>query len=189
MKRIAQVLIVANIVVFALEAMYGDAFIDRFALWPLGRGFAWWQIVTSAFLHADPTHLLVNMLGLWMFGRDVERALGSMRFVQLYFLSILTAAIAQLIVTALMQQNAPTLGASGALFGVLGAFAMLYPNRVIMLLIPPIPLPARIFVFLYALVELASGVFGTQAGVAHFAHLGGLAGGLWLLSRWRKQVY
>lgn len=189
MKRVVQTLMIVNIFIFALEVVYGDAFVERFALWPLQHGFAWWQLFTSAFLHADPMHLLVNMFGLWMFGRDVERALGSRYFVQLYFLSALTAALAQLVVTALLQQTAPTLGASGAVFGILGAFALLYPKRIIVLLIPPIPLPAPIFVFCYAAIELAMGVLGTQAGVAHFAHLGGLAGGLWLVRRWRRRAH
>lgn len=188
MKYVTQTLLVINVLVFGLEAMYGDAFIERFALWPLWHGFAWWQLITSAFLHADPMHLLVNMFGLWMFGRDVERALGSRHFVQLYFLSALTAALAQIVVTALLQQNEPTLGASGAVFGILGAFALLYPKRIIVLLIPPIPLPAPVFVFCYAAIELASGVLGTQAGVAHFAHLGGLAGGIWIVWHWRRQI-
>ena len=186
MKAVTQTLMMINIVVFGLEVLFGDPFVEFFALWPLQHGFAWWQLVTSAFLHADPMHLLVNMFGLWMFGSDVERALGGGRFLRLYFLSALTAALAQIVVTALLQQTAPTLGASGAVFGILGAFALLYPNRVIVLLIPPIPLPARMFVFLYAAIELALGVLGTQAGVAHFAHLGGLVGGLWLVRRWRR---
>lgn len=184
-RRITQTLVVINALIFSLEILFGDTVIERFALWPLRHGFAWWQLITSAFLHADPMHLLVNMFGLWMFGRDVERALGARHFVQLYFLSALTAALAQLAVTALLHQAEPTLGASGAVFGILGAFALLYPKRVIVLLIPPIPLPAPIFVFCYAAIELAMGVLGTQAGVAHFAHLGGLAGGLWVVRHWR----
>ncbi len=186
MKHITQTLVVINVLVFGLEALYGDAFIERFALWPLHHGFAWWQLITSAFLHGYPMHLFVNMFGLWMFGRDIERALGPRRFLQLYFLSALT--LTQLAVTALLQQTEPTLGASGAVFGILGAFALLYPKRIIVLLIPPIPLPARVFIFGYAAIELALGVLGTQAGVAHFAHLGGLAGGLWAVWHWRRSA-
>lgn len=189
MRNVTKFLVYANILVFAVEMVFGDAVIAHFALWPLRYGFAWWQLITSAFLHADLMHLFVNMFGLWMFGRDVERVLGARRFVQLYFLSALTASFAQLLVTALLRQTEPTLGASGAVFGMLGAFALLFPNRVIVLLFPPIPMPARVFVFCYAVVELTAGVLGTQAGVAHFAHLGGLAGGLWLMWRWRRHAF
>ena len=187
LKNITQKLIVINVLIFALEVMSGDTFIEYFALWPLGHGFIGWQLISSAFLHAYPMHLLVNMFGLWMFGRDIERVLGSRYFLALYFLSALTAALTQLVVTTWLQQSEPTLGASGAVFGILGAFAMLYPNRIIVLLFPPIPLPARLFVFLYAAFELAEGVLGTNAGVAHFAHLGGLVGGFWMVRHWRRR--
>ena len=189
MKSLTYVLLAINVVVFGLEMQFGNPFIERFALWPLHHGFAWWQLVTSAFLHGYPLHLFVNMFGLWMFGREVERALGALRFAQLYFLSAVTAALAQLAVTAALHQTEATLGASGAVFGILGAFALLYPRRIIMLLFPPIPLPAPVFVFGYAAIELAMGVLGTEAGVAHFAHLGGLAGGLWLVWLWRRRRY
>jgi membrane associated rhomboid family serine protease len=184
--QVTYLLLAANLVVFGLEAQLGDAFIEKFALWPPGHGFAIWQPVTCAFLHANGAHLFTNMFGLWMFGRDVERTLGASRFAQLYGVSLLTASFAQLLVGVLMQSDVPTLGASGALFGILGAFATLYPRRTIMLMLPPIALPARVFVAIYALIELYSGVAGTQQGVAHFAHLGGLAGG-WLLLRYWMQ--
>ena len=179
-------LLLINVGVFALQLIFGDSVIDTFALWPLGGGFQPWQIITGAFLHGGYAHLAMNMFGLWMFGRDVELSLGTNRFLQLYFLSALTASAAQLMVTSALAQAVPTLGASGAIFGILGAFAMLYPQRIIVLLIPPIPLPAPVFVFLYAVIELFSGIYGTQAGVAHFAHLGGLVGGLLLVWYWRR---
>jgi membrane associated rhomboid family serine protease len=183
---VTQCLLWLNIAIFLLELACGDVAIRRFALWPLGHGFAAWQVVTSAFLHGSVLHLFLNLFGLRMFGREVEPAVGSGRFLFLYFLSAVTASATQLLVTALLGQAEPTLGASGAVFGVLGAFAIVFPHRVLVLLFPPIPLPARLFVILYATAELLAGVYGTDAGIAHFAHLGGLAGGLACIWRWRR---
>jgi len=185
---LSYLLLAANIIVFGLETQFSDAVIKPFALWPLGAGFEPWQLFSYAFLHGSLGHLAANMFGLWMFGRDVEGELGSVKFLQLYITSLLAAAVTQLSFAALTGVHQPTLGASGAIFGILAAFALLFPRRVIILLIPPIPLPAPLFVALYALFELYSGVSGFQAGVAHFAHLGGLAGGLWAISHRRKQV-
>lgn len=186
MTPLTYLLLIANVLVFGLEMQFGDPFLRAFALWPLGAGFAPWQIFTSAFLHAGLSHIGLNMFGLWMFGREVERAIGSARFGQLYLTSVVCASLAQLGVGLLQTSVHPTIGASGGLFGVMAAFAMLFPKRIIVLLIPPIPLPARWFVILYAAVELFSGVYGTFEGVAHFAHLGGLVGG-WLVVRgWRR---
>ncbi|MBX6419736.1 MAG: rhomboid family intramembrane serine protease [Nevskia sp.] len=180
-------LLLANAVVFLIEVRAGVRFVEAYALWPLGPQFHLWQILTSAFLHGSLVHLAMNLFGLWMFGRDVERALGSARFVELYLVSAVTASVTQLLVTAALAQRVPTLGASGALFGVLAAYGWLFPRRVILMLFPPIALPAPLFVLAYAALELFSGVFGTQQGVAHFAHLGGLAGGFLLLWHWRAR--
>jgi membrane associated rhomboid family serine protease len=183
---VTYLLLIANILVFGLQTQARDGLIGAFALWPLGGGFAPWQIVTSAFLHGGTLHLAANMFGIWMFGRDVERALGSMRFAQLYTVSVLAAAGTQLVVTTALGERVPTVGASGGLFGLLAAYAILFPRRTVILLFPPIPLPAPVFVTLYALFELYAGITGTQSGVAHFAHLGGLVGGFMALRRWRR---
>jgi len=157
------------------------------ALWPLGEYFKPWQLLSYAFLHGGVSHLVFNMLGLYMFGGDIERVLGTRRFALLYFTSVLTAAIAQLAVNAVTASDIPTVGASGGLFGLLLVFALLFPQRKMILLILPIPMPAWLFVTLYAGVELYMGVTGTMQGVAHFAHLGGLLGGglMWLI--WRVE--
>jgi membrane associated rhomboid family serine protease len=181
-------LLIANIAIFGLELLFGGALVQRYALWPIGAGFAPWQIFTGAFLHGSLMHLAANMLGLFVFGRDVERALGQWRFALLYTLSIVTAAAAQLAVGVLLRDPHPVVGASGALFGVMVAFAMLFPKRVIILLFPPIPLPAPLFVVLYAAFELYAGVTGSMSGVAHFAHLGGLVGGFVLMRLWRVRA-
>lgn len=185
MSPITYLLLAVNLLVFYLQAQSGAPLLERYALWPIGEGFMAWQLFTSAFLHGSLLHLGTNMFGLWMFGREVERVLGPLRFLQLYGLSVFTAALTQLVVTWWLQQWQPTVGASGGLFGVLAAFALLFPERRVLLLFPPIPMPARAFVVFYAVFELYAGVTGTMAGVAHFAHLGGLFGGGWLLWRWR----
>ncbi|MDR3417478.1 MAG: rhomboid family intramembrane serine protease [Nevskia sp.] len=187
MTPLTYALLAANLAMFVLETQLGNTFLTPLVLWPLGAGFHLWQPLTSAFLHGNVAHLATNMFALWMFGRPVERALGSGRFLALYSASLATAAATQLLVTSLLPDKVPTLGASGAVFGVLAAFAVLYPNRKVMLLFPPIPMPARVFVFLYALLELFAGVTGTMPGIAHFAHLGGLVGGVALLRYWRRR--
>ena len=161
--------------------------IASLALWPLYAHFMPWQLVTYAFLHASPTHLLFNMYGLWMFGRDLEILLGRRVFLQLYFASILSAALMQLLATSFTGSIYPTVGASGGVFGVLLAYGKFFPNRIIVLLTPPIPLPAWLFVILYAGIELMLGVTETQAGVAHFARLGGMIGGYIVIHRWRRR--
>ena len=182
---IVHLLILANLAGFLLELGMAPEDLSALALWPLGAGFMPWQPVTHAFLHAGFAHLAVNMFGLWMFGRDVEAVLGKAAMCKLYILSVLSAALAQLLVAAGTGTPDATVGASGGVFGVLLAYAMYFPQRVIVLLFPPIPLPAWLFVSLYALVELALGVLGADAGVAHFGHLGGMAGAYLMLRRRR----
>jgi membrane associated rhomboid family serine protease len=158
------------------------------ALWPLGSGeFMPWQVVTYAFMHGSMIHIFFNMMALWMFGGELERVWGPQRFAHFYAASILTAAGAQLLIAPLLGQGYPTVGASGGTFGLLLAFGMMFPNRTIMPLFPPIPMKAKVFVAIYGGIELFMGVTGTASGVAHFAHLGGMLGG-WLMMRyWRGQ--
>jgi membrane associated rhomboid family serine protease len=194
---ITRILITANVVVFALQAIFGDVVIEWFALWPFGHytvpelhavvGFHWWQLVTSAFLHGSVLHIGFNMWGLWLFGHDIERTLGSARYLLLYGAAVLSASLVQLLVVSATATVYPTLGASGGVFGLLLAFGYLFPRRMLVLLFPPIPMPAWLFVTLYGLIELANGVFGTEAGVAHFAHLGGLLGAWLVLRGWRER--
>ncbi len=182
---ITQGIVIANVLVFLLELVLGNGLISVFALWPLGSQFMPWQILTYAFLHGSVTHLLFNMFALYMFGADIERIWGGRRYLTYYLVCAVAAALAQLLVSSATGAYYPTLGASGAVFGLLLAFARYFPERQIMLLIPPIPMPAKLFVVLYGAIELFLGVTGSQEGVAHFAHLGGLAGG-WLLMRYWK---
>jgi membrane associated rhomboid family serine protease len=156
-------------------------------LFPLASGyFMPWQVVTYAFLHGSFEHLFFNMLGLWMFGSELERLWGQRRYWQFLLAGVLAAAAAQMLLTAATGSMVPTVGASGGLFALLLAFGMLFPNRVIVPLIPPIPMKARTFVIVFGLLELVLGIRG-EGGVAHFAHLGGMVGGFLMIRYWRGQ--
>ena len=159
-----------------------------FALWPVATGRFWlWQVFTYAFLHGGVFHLFFNMLGLWMFGSELERLWGPRRYMQFLLAGILAAALAQLLVCSISGSMVPTVGASGGLFALLLAFGMLFPNRIIMPLFPPIPMKARTFVMVFGGLELALGLLGSS-GVAHFAHLGGMVGGFLMIRYWRGQM-
>ena len=182
-----QALLLANVAVFFLGELLGPGLLSTFALWPVGSGFWPWQIGTYAFLHGNFNHLFFNMLGLWMFGGELEQVWGQRRFLQFYAASVVAAALVQLLVSALLGAQGPTIGASGGLFGLLLAFAMIFPNRIILLFFV-IPMKAKYLVVLYGLIELYQGAYVLNSGVAHFAHLGGMLGGLLTLRYWRGQA-
>jgi membrane associated rhomboid family serine protease len=181
-------LILVNVGVYLLQLVVGPAIATLFALWPLGSPqFEPWQLVSYAFLH-DPTglaHIFFNMFALFMFGRALELYWGARRFVLFYLVCVVTAAVTQLAAQHGAGDAEQVIGASGGIFGILLAFAWYFPRQRIILLFPPIPMPAWLFVTLYGLVELFFGVTGKQAGVAHFAHLGGMAGGALCILYWR----
>ena len=198
-------LIIANCVaLLATELLpFGDAIIERFALFnAAGPLFHSFQVFTYMFLHGGVSHLFFNMFALWMFGRTLEYELGSQRFFTYYMVCGVGAALIQLGVSYAEFVHAvdssgmyaatrllaiPTVGASGAVFGLLLAFGVLHPNNRIMLMFPPVVLKAKWFVLIYGLVELLFGMSGYQAGVAHFAHLGGMIWGFGLLWWWKKK--
>ncbi len=193
---LTRALIIINVLAFFAEMFVGDTLITHFALWPLLApseyadypGFEPWQVITYSFLHGGLAHLFFNMFALYMFGSELERLHGEKRFLQLYFSGVIVAAIAQLTFSAVVGgEPYPTIGASGGVFALLLAFALAFPNRVITLIIPPIPMPAWLFATLYGTLELVLGVTGTQEGVAHFAHLGGMLGAWLLIRHWRRQ--
>ena len=186
-------LIALNVLAYVVQRESNGA-MDIFALWPIQAvdgymHFQLWQIITYAFLHSTESinHLLFNMLGLWMFGTEVERYMGARRLLACYFASVVSAALCQLFVPLMFgAASSPTIGASGGVFGLVLAYAYLFPKRKVIPLIPPIPMPAWLFATLYAGVELFAGVTGTMSGVAHFAHLGGMVGSALVILRWPR---
>lgn len=183
---LTRALLAATVAAFLLAPLAGPRATTVLALWPLASGlFRPWQVVSYALLHGGWLHLTFNMIGLWMFASELEAAWGARRLALFYAFCVASAALAQLAVTAWLGSPAPTVGASGGIFGLLAGFAMVFPRRTIVPLLPPIPMPAWLFVTLYGAVELVLGVTGSANGVAHFAHLGGLCGG-WLLVRWGR---
>ncbi len=161
----------------------GDAIFRFGALWPIGSGlFAPWQLFSYMFFHAGSGHLFFNLLALWMFGQSIEQLWGTKRFVIYYFLTGIGAALLHMIIGG---GGAPTIGASGAVYGILLAFGMMFPNRTIMLLFPPIPMQAKYFVLIFGAIEFLSGIMRTSSGIAHFAHLGGMLVGFILIKMWR----
>lgn len=160
-------------------------------LYPLeSSNFYPWQFVSYMFLHAGFGHIAINLFALWMFGQAIERFWGTRRFAVYYFLTGIGAGLLHILVsndpvmTSRGMMYVPTVGASGAVYGILLAFGMMFPNRRIMLLFPPIPLKAKYFVAIFGGIELVNGVLGTQSGVAHFAHLGGMLVGFILIKYW-----
>jgi membrane associated rhomboid family serine protease len=177
-------LLIVNLLVFvALSNPMLYSFLMEFgALWPVGSGmFAPWQLVTYMFLHAGFGHILFNLFALWIFGQGIENYWGTKRFATYYFLTGIGAALIHMWIGG---TGAPTVGASGAVYGILIAFGMMFPERYIMLLIPPIPIKAKYFVAIFGVFELFSGIMRPDSGIAHFAHLGGMVVGYLLIKYW-----
>ena len=195
-------LVAINILMFIATLINENFMVANFAMfYPASPFFKPWQILTHMFMHGGFWHIFFNMYSLLMFGSILERSLGPKKFLIFYFVTGLGAvalhtgvewmqarvfiansaaqAYQQLLVT-------PTLGASGAIYGVLIGFAMLYPQARLTLIFPPIPMTAKWLVIIFAAIELFSGINGIQDGVAHFAHLGGMLFG-WLLIRWWRK--
>jgi membrane associated rhomboid family serine protease len=203
---VTRILLIANVAIFLLELVPSlHPFLIAYgALWPIGPmhfagytaggtpvmvGFHFWQMVTYAFLHGGWMHIGFNMFALWMFGGPIEHLLGAKHYTVFYFFCAITAAVTHLLVAQYFTHGFyPTIGASGAIFGLLVAFGVMYPQMKMFLIFLPIPMPAWIFVIGYILLELFLGVTGTQEGVAHFAHLGGAVGGFVLLQYWRGKL-
>jgi membrane associated rhomboid family serine protease len=190
-------LIGANVLVFIIQLMSNNAMETYFALWPLQpiEGHVYfhvWQIVTYAFLHSPDgyfAHLLFNMFALWMFGAEIERYVGPVRLLNCYFASVITAALSQLFIPPLFHEAAaPVIGASGGVFGLLLAYAMMFPRRKVIPLIPPIPMPAWLFATIFTVIELFLGVTNQLSGIAHFAHLGGMVGSALVVLQWRASA-
>ena len=195
-------LLLINIVVFVATfiddtLLHDDYMYRMFALfYPASPFFRIWQPLTHMFMHGGFWHLFFNMYTLLMFGAPVERAIGERKFLIFYFICGFGAMAlhwgvqwCQLHLAAGMAADIlsiPTVGASGAIYGVLIAFAMLYSDATLVLLFPPIPLKAKWWVLIFAGIEVVTGITGTMDGIAHFAHLGGMLIGFLLMLYWRK---
>jgi len=192
---ILKALLIVNVAVFLLQYLFLDRFTLNgikfeafFTLQPLDTIYQgpsiWyfmpWQLITYQFLHGGLMHLFFNMLALWMFGSELETLWGSTKFLIYYLLSGIGAGLAQLFVAPMFSQAAPAIGASGSIYGILLAFALTFPNRPIFMFPFFFPIPAKIFVLIFAGIEMFSGISGSD-GIAHFAHLGGAATGFILI--------
>ena len=202
-------LIIINVIVFLASLLNENFMIGTFALfYPTSQYFHWWQVVTHMFMHGGFWHIFFNMYTLLIFGCVVERIIGSKKFLLFYFICGLGAVALHLGVEYLQMQsymqgaalgnataiqnialikNTPTVGASGAIYGVLMGYAMLFPESRMTLLFPPVTLSAKWMVAIFAAIELFTGVTGISAGIAHFAHLGGMLIGWLMILSWRKR--
>jgi membrane associated rhomboid family serine protease len=187
---VTNALLISNVLAYLLLTGSGLPIVEWFALWPptgFTSLFEPWQLVTYSFLHGSIAHIVFNMFALYTFGAGIERLFGSRFYALYYFACVVSAAVCHLIVTGWIGgPPVPTVGASGGVYGLLLAYGLYFPNHRVMLLIPPIPMKARTLVVVFAVLELFFGVTGTAAGVAHFAHLGGMLGG-WLMIEYRKR--
>lgn len=193
-------LLISNVAIWLVQTLFlsnrlfagapvDDLVMSLFALQPLESGSFWpWQLLTYQFMHDTHgfMHIFFNMFALWMFGMELEQVWGSRRFATYYLLCGILAGVTQLVVDPLTGGGlAPTVGASGSIFGVLIAFGMTFPDRPVLMFPIFFPIPARIFVLIYAGMQLVSGLLGQGANdpvrVAHFAHLGGAVAGYLLL--------
>ena len=182
-------LIIINVLVYmACRMLAVGGLIEYYGTLQLGTGGgASYQYITYMFLHSDFDHIFFNMFALWMFGRTLEYELGSKRFLTYYMICGVGAALIQTLTAyALGELPMFLVGASGAVMGLLVAFGVMHPNDVIMLLIPPIPMKAKWFVIIYAVLELFLGGIG-GGHIAHFAHVGGMLWGFALLHWWKRQ--
>ena len=182
-------LLIVNIIVFLGTLLIGDPMYQYFALFPVGSHyFRWWQFVTHMFMHGNFAHIFFNMWSLIVFGPVLERMWGSKKFLLYYFVCGLGAAACHELVLSMQPlSNIPTVGASGAIYGLLLGCGMLYPNYTLTLVFPPVSLKAKWFVIIFAAIEMLTGILGTSDGVAHFAHLGGMLFGLILILFWKKK--
>jgi membrane associated rhomboid family serine protease len=179
---VKHLLIINGLFAFAQTTPLVSSLLDTYlVLYPMSSGLFYpWQLVSYMFLHGGFGHLFFNLFALWMFGQQIEHVWGTRRFVSYYLLSGVGAAFIHLLVS-----GSPVLGASGGVFGILLAYGMMFPNRRILLLIPPVPIPAKFFVAGYGVLELLNGLSASYSGVAHFAHLGGMLAGFLLIRYWR----
>ncbi|MBQ9463489.1 MAG: rhomboid family intramembrane serine protease [Bacteroidales bacterium] len=205
MPKVTKNLILVNLVVFVATLFNENYMVGTFGMfYPSSPYFHWWQPVTHMFMHGGFWHIFFNMYTLFIFGTVVERIIGSKKFLLFYFVCGLGAAALQMGTQYLEMQSflasdsqtalqgmmalksTPTVGASGAIYGVLIGYAMLFPESRMTLIFPPVTLSAKWMVIIFAAIELFTGVVGWADGIAHFAHLGGMLIG-WIMIRWWRK--
>lgn len=194
LPQVVKNILFINIIVFLADIVFkslGYTFTNWLALYSFGTGaFRPYQLVTHMFMHGGFMHIFFNMFGLVMFGKVIEAVWGGKRFFILYFISGLGAAGLQLLVYYYTGMQAVMVGASGAIFGVLAAFAMLFPNVELMLIFFPVPIKAKYMVPGFALLSLFFGVASFKGdNIAHFAHLGGAIFGFLIAWYWKKNQF
>ena len=202
-------IIIINVLVMIMTSLNGNMMYEKFALfYPTSPFFHWWQPVTHMFMHGGFWHLFFNMYTLYFFGRVLEERWGAKKFLIFYFVTGLGAALVHTGVEWIQMHHwmgqvaegsmasqakihalkmTPTVGASGAIYGVLMGFAMLYPDAVLSLIFPPVSMKAKWFVLIFGGIELLTGITGVGGGIAHFAHLGGLIFGYFLIMYWKNK--
>ena len=208
--KVTRNLLIINIILFAATLINQDFMVRNFALfYPASQYFRPWQIITHMFMHGGIWHIVFNMYALVMFGSIIERTIGEKKFLILYFVCGLGAVALHLGVQYIQAQTflagiakgtanaaanyaalkmTPTLGASGAIYGLLIAYAMLFPDaRLSLIFLPFTSMSSKTWVIIFAVIELLTGITGTVSGVAHFAHLGGMLFGWLLIRYWKKK--
>ncbi len=207
--RVTRNLIIINVLMFIGTLVNEEAMLKAFALfYPTSPYFHWWQYITHMFMHGGWWHIFFNMYSLFIFGSVLERIIGEKKFLIFYFVCGLGAVALHTGVQYLQAQSymaeiakgskeamdayqmlkvTPTVGASGAIYGLLIGYAMLFPDSKLTLIFPPITLSAKWWIIIFAAIELVTGVTGVASGIAHFAHLGGMLFGFLLIRYWRKK--
>ncbi|MBO8451493.1 MAG: rhomboid family intramembrane serine protease [Bacteroidetes bacterium] len=202
-------IIIINVLIFIMTELNREFMIANFALfYPASPLFRPWQVVTHMFMHGGFWHIFFNMYTLFIFGSVLERVWGTKKYLLFYFVTGLGAAALHTGVQWIEAQHymaqlaggdnaaaaalhalkvTPTVGASGAIYGLLLGYGMLFPDAVLALIFPPVALKAKWFVIIFAVIELLTGITGTGGSVAHFAHLGGMLFGWLLIVYWKRR--
>ena len=203
-------LIIINLIVFAATLINQNFMVGTFALfYPSSPYFRIWQIITHMFMHGGVWHIFFNMYALYMFGSIIERTIGEKKFLILYFVCGFGAVLLHMGVQGIQEsifvnqmaagsstavanyaalKNTPVLGASGAIYGLLITYALLFPDaRLSLVFLPFTSMSSKTWVLIFAAIELFTGITGTVAGIAHFAHLGGMLFGWLLIKYWKKK--
>lgn len=180
-------LILANVVIFVLQQVFGNEMLYYFSLIPsfVTKKFFVWQFFTHMFMHGNLLHLFFNMFSLFLFGTALEQMWGPKRFLSYYIVSGLGGGLLHYLIN--INSVIPSIGASGAVYGVLLAYGLTFPETILYLNFF-IPVKAKYAVIIFGVMELFFGLTNTRSGIAHFAHLGGLITG-YLYLRFEYKIF